>query len=306
MRNRAIIMIAFLARVISLPFPLTAQSKSNFKTVDSGYAEVNKTKLYYEIAGKGEPLVLIHGSFGDRRFWDLQFTELSKKYKVLRYDLRGFGRSALPKEDEVYRDSDDLNALIDYLGIKKAHVCGLSFGSFIVIDFALSYPDKCLSLIPIGPRVAGDDFDDYKTPNVDTLRAIISKVTEIVKSKGAKEGTDYLWTGDHAMGKTVVTTRTRHALLKMGYEYSWWRYLHGNKRDFAFPMAIKKLNEIKTPTLVVTAEYDLELCKEVAAIIAKEIQGAKSISIKGAGHIMNMDNPKEFNKAISEFIDQIK
>lgn len=306
MRNIAITTIAFIATVISLPLLPNAQSKNDPGSSDSGYAEVNKTKLYYEIAGKGEPLVLIHGSFGDRRFWDLQFYDLSKKFKVLRYDLRGFGRSALPKENEVYRDSDDLNALIDFLGIKKAHVCGLSFGSFIVFDFGLSHPDKCLSLIPIGPRVAGDDLDEYKTPNVDTLRAIISKVTEIIKSKGAKEATDYLWTGDHGMAKTVVTTRTRHALLKMGYEYSWWRYLHGNKREFAFPMAIKKLNEIRIPTLIVTAEYDLDLCKNVAAIMAKEIPGAKLVSIKKAGHIMNMDQPEGFNKIISKFIDAIK
>ena len=305
-RNIAIIMIAFIASVLSLPLSVNAQASNDPKTIDSGYAEVNKTKLYYEIAGKGEPLVLIHGSFGDRRFWDLQFYDLSKKYKVLRYDLRGFGRSALPIENEVYRDSDDLDALIDFLGIKKAHVCGLSFGSFVVIDFALSHPDKCLSLIPVGPRVAGDDLNEYKTSNVDTLRAIISKVTEMVKSKGAKEATDYLWIGDHVMGKAVVTTRTRHALLKMGYEYSWWRYLHGNKRKYAFPNAIKKLNEIKIPTLIVTAEYDLELCKDVAAIMTKEIPGAKLISIKGAGHIMNMDQPKEFNEIISKFIDQIK
>ncbi len=108
------------------------------------------------------------------------------------------------------------------------------------------------------------------------------------------------------MGKTVVTTRARHALLKMGYEYSWWRYLHTSKREQAFPMAIKKLNEIKIPTLIVTAEYDLALCKDIAAIMAKEIPGAKLISIKGAGHIMNMDQPEEFNKIISKFIDGIK
>ena len=71
-------------------------------------------------------------------------------------------------------------------------------------------------------------------------------------------------------------------------------------------MAIKKLNEIKIPTLIVTAEYDLALCKDIAAIMAKEIPGAKLISIKGAGHIMNMDQPEEFNKIISKFIDGIK
>lgn len=299
-------MIAFMAVMNLLPLLLVAQLKSDSKTIDSGYAEVNKTKLYYEIAGKGKPLVLIHGSFGDRRFWDLQFTELSKKFKVVRYDIRGYGKSALPNPDELYRDTDDLKALLDFLQISKAHLCGLSLGSFIVIDFALAYPDKCISLIPIGPRVAGDGTDEYKTPNADSVRAIIAKTTDIVKNKGAKEATDYLWTGNHAMGKCVVSAKTREALLKMGYEYSWWRYLNASKREYIFPMAIKKLNEINIPTLVVSAEYDLQLCKEVAAILVKGIPGAKLISIKGAGHMMNMDKPREFNKAISEFIDKVK
>jgi pimeloyl-ACP methyl ester carboxylesterase len=300
------IKLIFITAFIFSSSGLIAQSKDKSKTIDSGYAQVNNTKLYYEISGKGEPLVLIHGSFGDRRFWDPQFMELSKKYKVLRYDIRGYGKSALPNSNELYRDVDDLKALMDYLGINKAHVCGLSLGSFILIDLALTYPDKCLSLIPIGPRVAGDGTDEYKTPNADSVRAIIATTTEIVKSKGAKEATDYLWTGNHAMGKCVVSPKTREALLKMGYEYSWWRYLHPSKREYAFPMAIKQLNEIKIATLVVSAEYDLALCKEVAAILAKGIQGAKMISIKNAGHMMNMDNPKEFNKAISEFIDKVK
>src|SRR6185436_11156770 len=173
MRNKAIIMIAFFATAASLPFFAIAQSKSNSKITDSGYAEVNKTKLYYEIAGKGEPLILIHGSFGDRRFWDLQFMELSKKYKVLRYEVRGYGRSALPDTAEAYRDCDDLNALMDFLKIKKAHICGLSLGSIIAIDFALAYPGKCSSLIPIGPRVAGDATDEYKSKNADSVRTII-------------------------------------------------------------------------------------------------------------------------------------
>jgi 3-oxoadipate enol-lactonase len=306
MRQRAIIVIAFIAVMDLLPFLLLAQSKNDSKKINSGYAEVNRTKLYYEIAGAGEPLVLIHGSFGDRRFWDLQFNELSKKYKVLRYDLRGYGKSALPDSNELYRDTDDLKALMDFLGIYKAHICGLSLGSFIVIDFALAYPDKCLSLIPIGPRVAGDGTDEYKTSSADSVRAVIAKTTDLAKTKGPKVATDYLWTGDHVMAKCIVSSKTREALLKMGYEYTWWRYIYPNKREYAFPMAIKQLDEIKIPTLVVTAEYDLGLSREVAAILIKGIPGAKLISIKGAGHIMNMDKAKEFNKAVSEFIDKVK
>jgi len=273
---------------------------------DSGYAEVKGTKLYYEIAGRGEAIVFIHGSFGDRRYWDLQFFELSKRYKVLRYDLRGFGRSANPDTATIYRDADDLSALMEYLKIPGAHICGLSSASFVVIDFALAYPEKCISLIPVGPRVAGDEADEYKTPATDSLRAAVATVIDILKTKGKKAAVDLLWKGNNVLANSVRSEDTRKRLLNIGYGYSWWRYLYPNKRQFAFPMAIKKLNEINIPTLVVTADFDIEKCKEVAQILANKIPGAKLISIKGAGHLMNMDKPKEFNKLISKFIDKIR
>jgi pimeloyl-ACP methyl ester carboxylesterase len=154
--------------------------------------------------------------------------------------------------------------------------------------------------------VAGDASDEYKIPGGDSVRVVVAKTTELAKTKGAKEATDFLWTGNHAMGNCLVSKKTRELLLTMGHEYSWWRYIYPSKREYLFPMAIKKLNEIKVPTLVVTAQYDLQLCHEVAAILAREIPGAKLISIKNAGHIMNMDNPKEFNKAIIRFMDSVK
>jgi len=279
------------------------QSKAKRNTIDSGYAEVNNTRLYYEIAGEGQAIVFIHGSFGDRRFWEFQMDALSKKYKVLRYDLRGFGRSALPKEEEVYRDCDDLLALMNYLKIERAHICGLSYGSFIAIDFALAHPQKCLSLIPIGARVAGDDLDEYKA-NSDSFKAIISKTIDILKTTGKKEATDFLWAGDNSLSKSVQSAEARDLLLRMGYEYSWWRHLHPSKREYAFPQAVKHLNQIKMPTLIVTADYDAPICKQVATTLRNEIKGSKLISIKQAGHVMNMDKPEQFNKALSKFIDK--
>ena len=279
---------------------------AQMKDYDSGYANVNGTSLYYEIAGKGEPIVFIHGNFGDHRHWDLQFSELSRKYKVLRYDYRGYGKSALPKTDEPYKDADDLKALMDFNGIKKAHLCGLSQGGDIAIDFVLAYPDMVISLIPVGPQVMGMGEEEYSMPSFDTVKVVALKAFELLRNKGAKAATDYLWTGDHVFGRSVVSVITRQALLQMGYEYSWWRYLNKNKREYTFPMAIRKLNEIEMPTLIITAEYDLPLCKDLGDLMAKKIPNAKLLSIKNAGHIMNMDHPGEFNKAISEFIDRIK
>jgi len=295
------IKVALLIAIIFFDTLLFGQPKVKSITIDSGYAEVNNTRLYYEIAGKGQPIVFIHGSFGDRRFWDFQISDLSKKYKVLRYDLRGFGKSALPKEEEVYRDCDDLLALLNYLKIEKANICGLSYGSFIAIDFALAYPQKCLSLIPIGPRVAGDDLEDFKA-NSDSFKAIVAKTVDILKTVGKKEATDFLWKGDNTLSKSVQSAATREVLLKMGYEYSWWRHLHSSRREYAFPEAIKYLDQIKMPTLVVTADFDVAICKQVATTLKKEITGSELISIRNAGHLMNMDKPEQFNKALSKFI----
>ncbi len=273
---------------------------------DSGYADVNATKLYWETAGTGETIVLIHGSFGDRRFWNNQLKALSKKYRVLRYDLRGYGKSALPQPDQTYTDADDLKALLDFLGIGKAHICGLSLGSIVAIDFALAYPGKIISLIACGPRVAGDGDGEYRTRYHDTVSAVIQQATAILKEKGVQDATDYLWTGQNVMSKSIVSSNTRTAMIQMGYEYSWWRYLYSSKRELVFPTGIKDLNKITIPTLVVTAEYDLELCKHVAGVIAKEIPQAKLISIKNAGHMMNMDNPGQFNKSVFKFIRDVQ
>lgn len=93
----------------------------------SGFAEVNGTRLYYEIAGSGRPLVLIHGMTLDTRMWDDQFEPLAAQYQVVRYDARGFGKSAVPT-GESYAHTDDLKALLEYLDIAHAFILGLSMG----------------------------------------------------------------------------------------------------------------------------------------------------------------------------------
>ncbi len=88
-----------------------------------GIAEVNGTGLYYEIAGSGYPLVLIHGFGLDTRMWDDQFEAFARHYRVVRYDMRGYGKS-VPPTDESYSQTDDLKALLEHLRIDRAHVFG--------------------------------------------------------------------------------------------------------------------------------------------------------------------------------------
>ena len=105
-------------------------------------------------AGSGAPLVLIHGFTLDMRMWDDQFTPFAERYRVVRYDVRGFGKSAVPA-GAPYTNADDLAALLDYLDISSAAIVGLSMGGGIAIDFALAYPAMTRALIPVDSSPEG-------------------------------------------------------------------------------------------------------------------------------------------------------
>jgi len=112
--------------------------EGEFKESSSGFAEVNGTRLYYEVMGFGQPLILIHGYTLDTRMWDDQIAAFAQNYQVIRYLLRGFGKSGLPT-GESYAHLQDLKALLEHLGIDQAHILGLSLGGAIAIDFAITY-----------------------------------------------------------------------------------------------------------------------------------------------------------------------
>ena len=92
----------------------------------------------------------------------------------------------------------------------------------------------------------------------------------------------------------------------MGYDYDYWGFKNPNKRSNPSPTAINRLNEIKVPTLIVTAEFDMAPCITVADLMEKEIKGSKKITMKDAGHCMNMDKPEEFNAELVSFIESLK
>src|SRR5690349_14993808 len=99
----------------------------------TGVADVNGTRLFYEIAGAGPALVLLHGFSLDARMWDAQFAAFAQRYRVLRYDARGFGRSGVPGA-EHYSHADDLHALLGHLGIAQAALIGFSLGGGIALN----------------------------------------------------------------------------------------------------------------------------------------------------------------------------
>src|SRR5256884_5657899 len=132
-----------------------SSNMSNTKPVQTGFAKINGTTLYYEVAGTGHPFVLAHGHLLDRRSWDDQFAVFAQRYRVIRYDQRGFGDSGLIAKGESYSDRQDLYELMKFLGIECAYLMGVSGGGALAIDFTLEHPEMVDALIPVTAGVSG-------------------------------------------------------------------------------------------------------------------------------------------------------
>lgn len=265
----------------------------------AGYAEVNGTRLYYELTGRAKPLVLIHGWSFDTRCWDDQVPALSQHFRVLRYDLRGFGKSDMPQLGETYSHTDDLVALLDHLSIERVHVLGHSFGGRIAIDFAFNYPDRILSLLLPDGAV---DLDD--PPFSEELSAWIGGTWR----KGREEGVEAakrIWLDGSPLAPAMENSKASVKVRQMVGDYSGW---HWENRDpyvgiESYPR--QRFADIKAPTLVVLGALNPPYYHEVAAIQSQYIPNSQMVTMEGVGHALNIEDAEEFNRIILEFLSRV-
>jgi pimeloyl-ACP methyl ester carboxylesterase len=261
-----------------------------------GFAPVNEIRLYCEVRGQGQPLVLIHGGQLDSRMWDDQFELFAKQFRVLRYDLRGYGGS--PRGDRLYSDAEDLSALLDYVGMPKAHLVGLSLGGRVALDFALLRPRRVVSLTLSGPGLAG--FDTTFTEEDAQMFAVITAA----RDEGLDIATE-LWLKNPYMAPAMEHARLapRLRLLSRENAHNWLAnpFLQRSPR----PLAAKRLVDVKAPTVLLIGGRDTKRAKDVVDFMAKEIAGARKAEFPKAGHILNMEDPEAFNRAVLDFLHRV-
>ena len=132
----------------------------------SGYASSGDARIYFEAAGVGPGLVFVHAGVSDSRMWEPQFDTFAAKYRVVRYDHRGFGKSKMP--DGPYALRDDLLSVVRQVGIAKATFVGCSMGGATVIDFALEHPEMVSALVLVGSGVTG--LNDPSQLSADSIK----------------------------------------------------------------------------------------------------------------------------------------
>jgi pimeloyl-ACP methyl ester carboxylesterase len=271
--------------------------------LEGGFAEVNGSRLYYETLGEGHPLVLIHGGYMDRRMWDDQFHAFAEHYHVIRYDVRGFGKSELPQVP--YADRQDLYDLLKYLGVEKTYLLGLSLGGVIAIDFILEHPNMVDALILVGSPVPGFPIEFlYTEEQLEQQRSRWAAFEKAIQERNLPAMVDALME-DPTLVPSSNYPAARQRVRNNLSEYSFaWVLDPAPKQDLE-PPAYERLAEIHVPVLIMLGgEDDPRLFKD-ANKLERDIVGSRRVTIAETHHMPNMEKPEEFNTIVLDFLGRL-
>lgn len=281
----------------------------NTEHVKTGFAEVNGTTLYYEVAGAGHPFILLHGHLLDRRSWDDQFALFARQYRVVRYDQRGFGDSGLITQGKPYSARQDLYALMKFLDIESAYLMGVSGGGALAIDFTLEHPEMVDALIPVTAGVSGFHPSEEmlkKYPDVTRMYTSLDEAFQQHDITRAVEVSLELWTDGPGRlpGQAAPDVRERvRAMTTRNWERPDDEAQAETPPIPLEPPAIGRLSEIGTPTLVILGEWD---GPNPLDQLTAEIPGARKVVMPGTAHHPFMEKPAEFNQIVLDFLGSLK
>ena len=270
-----------------------------------GYVPVSgEGKIYYEEKGEGEPLILLHGHSLDTRMWDLQFDEFARHYRTIRMDFRGYGRSSKQTETFQFTHLDDLLAVMDYLKIEKAHIVGLSMGSFVAGDMVAMAPERMLSCVMASGGIRSVQGPSEPMGAEESARR--DKEIAELKAKGIdvykREWLETLISEGGSRREEM-----RGPLWQMINDWDAWQPLHKEVRMFWAREAWKRLEEIcpSVPTLMLRGDSKGE-GKPYSPKELKYLPNGTALLLPDCGHMMNMEQPETFNRAVLQFLDGIK
>ena len=266
---------------------------------ESGFIEVDGGRLYYEADGSGHPLVLVHAGVANLRQWDEQVPRFAERYRVIRYDTRGWGRSET--EQVEFSNHDDLAAVLDALGERSAYVLGLSRGGSIVLNFVLAYPDRADALIFCAGGIEG--FEAPDTPEEEAIWE---------EAQRHEETHDWEWVADFETrfwvdGPGQSTDRVDPAIRERVHDWILTTYQeekNEGKPQRLSPPANSRLGDLDLPTLVMVGDLDERTTQLACRHLADAVPGARFEEFRGAAHMLNLEQPEKFTRLVLDFLAQ--
>lgn len=256
-------------------------------------------ELQVHCSGRGMPVVLAHGFPLEHSMWDAQIAQLSRRWRVVAPDLRGFGGSQVTLGTATMEQmADDMAALVDVLGIDEPIVfCGLSMGGYIALEFWRKYASRLCGLVLCDTRAAADT-PEAATARLETALGVLRDGTAGLADAMLSK----LFAPTTLQDQSSLAAIERQTILAAPPE-GVAAALRGMaaRRDFRDDLA-----KIALPTMVIVGEHDAISTVDEMRSIAKAIPDAEFVIIPGAGHMTPLENPDGFNEAIEQFLTRVE
>ena len=271
--------------------------------VTTGYADVNGAKLYYEVVGEGRPLVFLHAGIANMHMWDDQARAFRDRYRVIRFDHRGFGQSSAPAGPASI--ADDVYGMLTFLNVDQAYVVGCSMGGGAALDFTLAHPEMVDGLVLVGPGVSGAPFeDDDATKALEEEMVAAANVGDFDK---ANELEMREWVDGVGRTPDQVDPSFRAKASAMNRAlYDHHDELNAIEWQRADPPAYPRLESVTTPTLVIVGDRDLSGIQQAVDALAARIPGARKVVMHDTAHLPSMELPDQFNQILGDFLSSLK
>lgn len=274
------------------------------------YAIANGVKISYRVYGTGFPVIFIHGFGAKKEIWKPQVVDISKKFKVITFDLRGTGESDRPNIPYTMKMlAEDVTGLMNFLKIKKAHIVGRSFGGMIAQNLALLYSQKVEKLVLIATNYGRQDTEwveipkngrlaEIETLKQDPLKAFKEKSKWVFHIKFRKEM-------EANPSKKFYNAFSMQDLIKEStINPSKPEDIINQAEAMKTHYTFEKLDEIKNETLLIAASHDRQTPVSVMNEMHNKIPNSTIKIIQGAGHFMTLSRASEVNKYIIEFLEE--
>ncbi|MBX3064174.1 MAG: alpha/beta hydrolase [Anaerolineae bacterium] len=266
----------------------------------SGYLDIDGQKLYYEVAGEGETVVLTHAGFVDSGMWDTQWEVLTPRYRVIRYDMRGYGKSD-PVTAPVNR-RDDLYRLLRQLKVERAVLIGCSMGGEISVDLTLEQPQLVSKLVLVSSVVTGFEMQGAPPPNLlEMIAAAQAGDIERTSELQLRLWVDGMYRTPEQVDPEVRRQAARMNLIPV--KNNTFGIADSQEFEPLTPPAVSRLGEIVEPTLIIAGALDHPEIVRAADLLAREIKGAQKVILSDSAHVPNMEQPAAFNRALLAFLD---
>ncbi len=265
-------------------------------------------KLWFEETGSGAgaPIVFVHEFAADHRSWEAQMRHFGRRYRCIAYSARGYPPSDVPEKAASYsqdRATDDIQAVMDHLGIDTAHVVGLSMGGFASLHFGFRHPSRARSLVVAGVGYGAEKHEQakFRTEVEVVARSLLEEGMAAFAEKYAYGPTRVQFENKDPRGfLEFKKALAEHSALGSANTQIGCQGQRPSLYDL-----VDKMRAMTAPTLILTGDEDWP-CLAPALLMKREIPTAALAVMPNCGHTINLEDPDQFNRIVGDFIGLVE